>query len=256
VLGETLRSRRQQRGLELDDAAAELGVPAKSLRALEWDRPDLLGSPAEAEHLHLRYAAFLGLGMEGLTSATGAVVEPAVVEPTVAEPTVAAPRPKDRSRRAVWLPALAALAPAVVIGVVFVVGRTGEGESAPEGDREPSASSVVSKPEPGVGVTSDVTVDSEESPAPPPRRSRVELVVTADGGASWVEAHSDSATGPLLFQGTLESGRELRLAGRRIWLRLGAASNVSLALNGRSTPTELFGTVDVLVTPQGIQPVG
>jgi hypothetical protein len=58
----------------------------------------------------------------------------------------------------------------------------------------------------------------------------------------------------VLFQGTLQPGRELRLAARRIWLRLGAASNLSFTLNGRSTPAELFGTVDVLVTPQGIRP--
>lgn len=252
MLGETLRTRRVRRGLDLADAAAELGVPAKSLRALEWDRPDLLPSPGEADHLHLRYAAFLGLAVEGLTSATGVVEEPLedVDEPAAEEPAVAAPTRKARSRRVVLLPVLAALAPAVVIAVVFVVGRTGEGESAREPDREPRASSVVSTPEPGV------TVSAEESPPPPPRGRRAELVLTADGGGSWVEAHSGSATGPLLFQGTLEPGRELRLESRRIWLRLGAATNVSLVLNGRPTPADLFGTVDVLVTPQGIRPVG
>jgi cytoskeleton protein RodZ len=232
-----------RRGLDLGDIAAELGVPAKSLRALEWDRPDLLESPGEADHLQLRYAAFLGLAVEGLTSATATVEEP--------EPTTAAPQPRRRRRRVLLLPVLAALAPAVVIAVVFVLGRTGEGESAPEAEREePRASSIVSTPEPGVTVT------SKASPPPTPRTRRVELVLTADAGGSWVEAHSDSAGGRLLFQGTLEPGRELRLAARRIWLRLGAASNLSFALNGRSTPSELSGTVDVLVTPQGIQPVG
>jgi cytoskeleton protein RodZ len=236
--------RRVHRGLDLGDAAAELGVPAKSLRALEWDRPDLLESPGEADHLQLRYAAFLGLAVEGLTTATG----------TVEEPPAAAPGPKRRSRRALVLPVLAALAPAVVIAVVFVLGRTGEGESAGEAERgEPRASSIVSTPEPGVTVTSEES--APPPPPPPPRTRRVELVLTADAGGSWVEAHSDSAGGPLLFRGTLEPGRELRLAARRIWMRLGAASNLSFALNGRSTPSELSGTVDVLVTPQGLQPV-
>jgi hypothetical protein len=152
--------------------------------------------------------------------------------------------------RALWLPVLAALAPAVVIAVVLVLGQTGDGESAREVEREPEprASATVSNPDPGVSVA------PEQPPAPTPRDRPVNLVLTADGGGSWVEAHSDSATGPLLFQGTLEPGRELRLVARRIWLRLGAATNVSLALNGRSTPNEFFGTVDVLVTPQGIRP--
>jgi Domain of unknown function (DUF4115)/Helix-turn-helix domain len=230
-----------QRGLELEDAAAALSVPARNLRALEWDRADLLGNPREADQLHLRYAAFLGLAVEGLTSATAIAEAPAVAAP--------APRPKSRLRRAVWLPVLAALAPAVVIAVVFVLDQT-DGESARDVDREPRASSIVATPEPEVTVTAS----DSEGPAPPARKRRVDLVLTADRGGSWVEAHSDSATGPLLFQGTLESGRELRLAARRIWLRLGAASNLSLEVNGQSTPRDLFGTVDVLVTPQGVRP--
>jgi protein arginine phosphatase len=57
-----LRRRRLQRGLALADAAAELGVTAKSLRAIEWDRRDLLGSPGDAHRIERQYAAFLGLG--------------------------------------------------------------------------------------------------------------------------------------------------------------------------------------------------
>jgi cytoskeleton protein RodZ len=238
------------RGLSLEEAAATLRVPAKSLRALEWDRPDLLGSPGQAYDLQARYAAFLGLAREALTRATEEEA------PREAPPAAA---PRWRLRRtptpALWLPMLAALAPAVVIVAVLVLGRTGEGESAADAVRGPRVSSI-STPENGVAVTSEksVTVTSGKAPAPAPRRHRVNLVLTAEGGGSWVEAHSDSATGPLLFQGTLQSGRELRLAARRIWLRLGAASNLSLAVNGRATPSEFFGTVDVLVTPQGIEP--
>jgi Helix-turn-helix domain len=228
-----LRQRRLHRGLSLEEAAAGLRVPAKSLRALEWDRPDLLGRD-EAYHLQLRYAAFLGLAMEALTHATGE-------EP----PSPAAPRPRLRPTRAVWLPLLAALAPAVVILVLIVLGQTGAGESAAETLPEPRASSI-STPEESVTVTS--------AKAPAARKHSVNLVLTADGGASWVEAHSGSATGPLLFQGTLENGRELRLAAGRIWLRLGAANNLALAVNGRASARALFGTVDVLVTTRGIEP--
>jgi cytoskeleton protein RodZ len=229
-----LRQQRLRRGLSLEEAAAGLRVPAKSLRALEWDRRDLLGSPDEASKLQLRYASFLGLATEALTYPTGEEA-----------PAPAAPRPRLRPTRAVWLPLLAALAPAVVIVVLIFLGQTGAGESAAETLPEPRASSI-SAPEESVTVTS--------ARAPASRKDGVSLVLTADGGASWVEAHSGSATGPLLFQGTLENGRELRLAADRIWLRLGAANNVALAVNGRASPRALFGTVDVLVTPRGIEP--
>jgi Domain of unknown function (DUF4115) len=197
------------------------------------------GSPDEAYHLQLRYAAFLGLTMEGLTRATGEEA-----------PSVAALPSRLRPTRPLWLPMLAALAPAAVIGIVYVLGRAGEGESGSEGDRQPRASAIVSNSDPGVSVSPGT------APPPAPGERTVDLVVTADRGGSWVEAHSDSESGRLLYQGTLENGRELHLAARKIWLRLGAASNVSLAVNGRSTPRELFGTVDVVVTPQGIEPAG
>lgn len=251
MLGETLRTRRLQRGLDLADAAAELGVPAKSLRALEWDRPDLLESQGEADLIERRYAAFLGLEPGAPAAEAPAKGEaPARAEALAtaeAPAVVAVPPSPPRPRRALWLPLLAALAPAVVIGVVYILGKVDDEESAGEVDRQPRASSIITTPDAGVTAT------SEQAPARAPRR-RVNLVLIADRGASWVEAHSDSAVGPVLFEGTLEPGRELRLAGRRIWLRLGAASNLSLVVNGRPAPTELFGTVDVLVTPQGIRP--
>jgi hypothetical protein len=239
VLGEKLRTRRVQRGLELADAAAELGVPAKSLRALEWDRPDLVGGTGDADRLAHRYAAFLGLEAE----------TPAPTPAVAAAPAAAEPTGKTETKRVLWLPLLAALAPAVVIAVVYVLGRAGEGENAAEGDRQPRASAIASSSDLGVSVTQEEPQARSVSP-----KRTVNLVVTADRGVSWVEARSDSASGPLLYEGTLENGRELRLDAQSIWLRLGAASNVSLAVNGRPMPRELFGTVDVLVTPQGIEP--
>jgi MFS family permease len=62
-LGETLRRRRLQRGLTVAEAAAEVGIPAKNLRAIEWDRGDLLGNPRELDRVERRYAAFLGLAV-------------------------------------------------------------------------------------------------------------------------------------------------------------------------------------------------
>jgi hypothetical protein len=114
-LGETLRSLRLQRGLELSDAAAELGIPTKSLRALEWDRRDLLGGDGAGELLERRYATFLGLDLGTPAPATPL---PAPVVSTPA-PAKAAPSPRE-VRLSEWLPLLAALGPPLVIALPFI----------------------------------------------------------------------------------------------------------------------------------------
>jgi MFS family permease len=80
-LGETLRRRRLDRGLTVAAAAAEVGIPARDLRAIEWDRGDLVGSPRDAERIERQYAAFLGLD---------------------AAPTAADPPSSRTARRGVW----------------------------------------------------------------------------------------------------------------------------------------------------------
>jgi MFS family permease len=59
--GETLRRRRLEGGLTLVDAAAELGIPPKTLRAIEWDRGDLLGDPRKVDRIRREYSVFLDL---------------------------------------------------------------------------------------------------------------------------------------------------------------------------------------------------
>jgi hypothetical protein len=93
---------------------------------------------------------------------------------------------------------------------------------------------------------------SPEPPAAKPKRASppTRLAVAAVRGDSWVEARSGSADGALLYRGNLQHGRSIRVAARRVWLRLGAASNLDLTLNGRRTGTSLFGTVDVTFGPR------
>jgi transcriptional regulator with XRE-family HTH domain len=108
-LGEILRGLRLERGLELADAAAELGVPAKSLRAVEWDRPDLLRGNGAGELIEHRYAAFLGLELE----------RPAVAAAGTQTAVAEAPRPSRDVSLSEWLAPLAALGPPFVIALPF-----------------------------------------------------------------------------------------------------------------------------------------
>jgi cytoskeletal protein RodZ len=57
--GSELRRARILCGVELRDVARELGVPPGHLRAVEWDRLDLLGSERYAAKLVRRYEDWL-----------------------------------------------------------------------------------------------------------------------------------------------------------------------------------------------------
>ena len=214
----------------LEDAAQELGIPAKILRAIEWDRRDLLGDAADADRIERRYAAFLGL-------------EPA---PSGDVETVEPPPSRRSARSFVWV-ALLGLAPLLVIALGYALQAGADEDDSPRQLQPRVAASV------DASQAREHPANDEQAPVPQ-RQRRANLVITAELGGSWVEAHSGSQTGPLLFRGTLSPGRRLRLDAReRIWVRLGAASNLSLTVNGRPPPIELEGTLDVLVTAQGIR---
>jgi helix-turn-helix protein/uncharacterized protein DUF4115 len=247
-LGERLRERRLQKGLELAEVAAKLDVPARSLRAVEWDRLDLLGDREEADRILRRYAAFVGFD------------------------DTAAPGRQAAERRFLLRSAAGGLnvlllgivaVPLIGAAVYLLGGFGGSGESAAR--TETGAPARQGMPPPPAPPAPPAAGQPQGAAAPRPRarrkaqrkapaQGRVRLLVTAALGDSWVEAHAGSPAGPLLFSGTLGSGRTLLLSGERLWLRLGAASNLAFTLNGKPADPDFFGTVEAVVTPQGFEP--
>ncbi len=72
------------------------------------------------------------------------------------------------------------------------------------------------------------------------------LILAATRGDCWVEVRAGSPTGESLYSGTLPTGRTLRFYRPRLWLRLGAASNVDIMVNGRPSAVPP-GTVELTV---------
>lgn len=70
------------------------------------------------------------------------------------------------------------------------------------------------------------------------------LTITATRGDCWVEVRAGSATGEAHYAGTLASGSSLRFNRPKLWLRLGAASNVDVVVNGEPS-TVPPGTVEL-----------
>ena len=82
---------------------------------------------------------------------------------------------------------------------------------------------------------------------PPPSQTRTQPAATtpstpkaasvriaATRGDCWVVAHAGSAEGPVLIERVVQSGEQVTLRARRIWLELGAAGNVDITLNGKA----------------------
>jgi hypothetical protein len=204
------------------------------LRAVEWDRLDLLDDSEEADRILRQYTAFFELNDD------------------------AAPGRKSVERRLPLRSAMGVLkflllgivaVPLIGAAVYVLGGFRDSAESQPairQGSPAPPATPATA-PQP----QRKAKRKGERKVAAQPR---IRLVLTAASGDSWVEARAGSATGRVIFAGTLPTGRTLRFSGRRLWLRMGAASNLAFSINGRRADPELFGTVEAVVTPQGLEP--
>ena len=108
--------------------------------------------------------------------------------------------------------------------------------------------------------TTEPAKRAEGKPAsrgPPAKRASfapLKLVLTAARGDCWLEARVSSATGTLLFAGTLEQGRSIRLTRSRLWVAFGAGANLEVTLNGRRVESFPTGTAAVRVTAKGVSP--
>jgi RodZ C-terminal domain len=72
---------------------------------------------------------------------------------------------------------------------------------------------------------------------------------------TWVEVRSGSAEGGLLYSGTMAQGSRKLFSRTRLWVRFGAAANLTARLNGRRLLLPA-GTYDALVSARGLQPLG
>lgn len=103
------------------------------------------------------------------------------------------------------------------------------------------------------GVTTTGANGAPLATSPQPGRP-MRLAITAARGDCWLEVHSLSATGKLLYVGVLNEGKTVAVSGRKLWIRFGAGENVDLTLDGKIEQVPA-GATNVLVTTNGVQPV-
>ena len=252
TLGRRLREARVRRGLDLPLVGARIEVPTRCLRALEAERFDLLPGSEEGRRALRSYVELLELDPEPCLGEFDARVA-APAEP--AAPAV--PRGRWKRARAMSLPVLLLVATIAVAllslfwrGWLFKQAAAGTVDLpvAPSRATLPSAASVpLDRPRPASKPV--------HRPVTPTRSRIARIVVAAARGDSWLVVRAGSSHGRILFAGVLSEGRTVRFRSAKLWVRLGAATNLDLSVNGSRLDTGLYGTLDALVTPSGFRKV-
>jgi transcriptional regulator with XRE-family HTH domain len=250
-IGSHLAEQRRRLGLTLAECESATMIRAKYLAALEEDRPDDLPDPAYVRIFLRGYATFLGLDAGVLLTEfdehhgdVGLGDEHRLVS---AEPPAAGRmaelgrwlvqrRGRSRRREAVSV----AVVLAAILAVLYWLGETGGSRSSTPG---PST------------VPPTATRAGTPAPITRPGRPAAAVLLTLTGtqtGGSYVLVRRSSATGAVVYQGTVAPGASVRIrVTGSLWMRVGWAPSLRVLLGGRSVPLS-GGTGDFTVTRAGV----
>ena len=236
-LGSTLREARRRQGLELRDAAEATRIRVKFLAALEGERLGELPPEFYARAFLRTYAEFLGLDGDVYVAELNSRLEARRPPPPPPEPRPTLPSLDWR------VTALLSGAAAIVLVSLLAWHYGGR-----------------SQPRPQLAATSQVASVKKtiaHRPAAATRASRpavARLVLVAARGDCWLSIRAGSRDGRVLEEGLLREGSAVRVAAKRLWIRIGAPWNLDARLNGRALRGLPADTGNVFVTPAGLEP--
>jgi cytoskeleton protein RodZ len=234
-IGNSLREARLRQSLDFPEIEQATKIRAKYLRALEDEQFEVLPAQTYVKGFLRSYAEYLGLdGQLYVDEYNSRFV--VGEEESPARPRRSAPpaRGVHVQSRVVLLTLLGI---ATVTALVIVAWTRGEPQK-----KEP------------VGLGSNPVQPAPVVHAPSSSAVSVRLIVKAKRGNCWLEVHSGSATGRILFQGTLELGQRKLFTGRKLWITLDRPENLSTILNGRTRLLPSGGVKTLIVTSRGIHP--
>jgi cytoskeleton protein RodZ len=241
-IGNSLREARLRQGYELPRVEADTKIRAKYLKALEEEHFEVLPGETYVKGFLRTYAEYLGLDGQ-------LYVDEFNSRFTREEEPLAPPRPRrqtSRSRAVESNFVIVALAGIIAVTILVVVAWK-FGSSGAESSTPPLVGAV--PPTNTTGTTSQ----QDTSTPPPSRQHKTRLVLYADGGDSWLRVRSRSATGKLLYEGTLQAGQTQRFVDdKRLWLQLGAPAYLKGTVNGKRIRNMPAGPAIAVVKRDGL----
>jgi cytoskeleton protein RodZ len=242
-IGNSLREARLRQGYELPRVEADTKIRAKYLKALEEERFEVLPGETYVKGFLRTYSEYLGLDGQ-------LYVDEFNSRFTREEEPLAPPRPTKqpaRSRAVESNFVIVALAGIIAVTILVVVAWK-FGSTGPE--RSTGIPPAVNTP---TGSTGTSTQKAPVTPSPASKK-KTKLVLFADGGDCWLRVRSRSATGKLLYEGTLQAGQTQRFVDdKRIWLQLGAPAYLKGIVNGERIRNMPKGPAIAVVKPEGLQ---
>jgi hypothetical protein len=233
-IGRSLREARTRRGLDLPQIERDTHIRGKYIVALEDEEFDALPGPAYAKGFLRTYADYLGLDSQQFIDEYNSRFAD---EEHLAPPQLV----KIRKRRhpQAWLVAIP-IGAALVALIGWQLARGG-------GHRATHAPTTTTRQRTTAQVTQTVT--RAVNPAP----TRARLVFTATRGRCWLMVRRVSASGPVVYEATVEQGQTVRFTAGTLWVRIGAPWNVDATLAGK--PLQLPSAIgNLIVTPTGTSP--
>jgi hypothetical protein len=209
-IGSSLREARVRQGLDFPELEQLTRIRPKYLRALEDERFDILPAPTYVRGFLRAYADALGLDPQPFVDEYNSRFT--VGDDDVVIRARRAPRPtRGAAERESRIAVIALAGIAVVTALVIAAWRFG----GPDDEKVPG---LVTQQETGPAAVAS---------------GQARLALRAVRGDSWMEVRSGSASGRLLYSGTLEHGQRKTFEGRRLHLALAKPANVSVRLGGQ-----------------------
>jgi cytoskeleton protein RodZ len=239
-IGSTLREARVRPKLTLQQVEEETKIRVKYIQAMENEDFDVLPSPTYVKGFLRTYSEYLGLDSRMILDEYRSRYMPQEeIEPFSGSSALGRPhRPRRRSNLA-----FIAVAALLVLALVWILGRTGEDQGAGAPPPIPAVTSTQS-PSPVVSTSPTKAAIANR---------RAQLVVIADGSC-WLAVRKGSATGAVVYEGTLAPGTTERFRDpRALYVRFGNPSAVRVKVNGKpARALDSRGPSSYVVTRKGM----
>jgi cytoskeletal protein RodZ len=240
-IGSTLREARVRRKLTLQQVEEDTKIRVKYVQAMENEDFDVIPSPTYVKGFLRTYSEYLGLDPRMILDEYRSRFMPSEqIEPFSGSSALGRPR-RQRRRSNLAFVAVAAL---LVLALVWILGRT----SGEEGSGTPP-----------ITVVTSTAPSHPTSPSAQPTKSAVphkgaRLVVLTEN-ACWLEVRRGTATGKVVYIGTLPGGASRSFRDpQALYVRFGDPVGVQVKVNG-GPAKGLDATVaaSYLVTKEGMK---